>query len=57
MSLRVAVTDIETGESDEREVQEGDYVVICAQPCYLDSVVTHANGTHQLTVKGRRKGL
>jgi hypothetical protein len=57
VTLRVTVTDIETGETGEREVQEGDYMVICAQPCYLDNTVVHANGTHQLTVKGRRKGL
>jgi hypothetical protein len=57
MTLRVTVTDIETGDTESRDVADGDYVIICAAPCYVDGQVAHANGTHQLTVKGRRKGL
>lgn len=53
MTLRVVVEDIETGETDETLVANGDYVIICAQPCYLDGLTAHANGTHQLTVRGR----
>lgn len=54
MSLKVTVTDIETGETDEREVADGDYVIVCASPCYVDGVQAYpTKGTHVLTVKGR----
>jgi hypothetical protein len=54
VTLRVTVTDVDTGEADEREVVDGDYVVICAQPCWLDGVQAYpTKGTHVLTIKGR----
>lgn len=54
MSLRVKVTDIETGESDEAVVEDGDYIVICADPSYLAGAVSQDQGrTHVVTIKGR----
>jgi hypothetical protein len=54
MSLTVTVRDEETGETATRTVQDGDYVLVCAPPCRLDSAQAYANGTHVLTVKDRR---
>lgn len=55
MTLRVTVVDVETGEADEKLVAAGDYVLVCAEPCYMDSARTYRGGrTHVLTVKGRR---
>lgn len=31
-----------------------DYVVTCAGTCYVHHVATHANGTHVITIRGRR---
>lgn len=53
MSLRVTVLDLETGDTDTATVADGDYVLICADPCYRSGVVAHANGTHVVTIKGR----
>lgn len=54
MTLRVTVTDVETGDSDEAEVAEGDYFLVCHQPCRLDGVTVHGDGsTHVLTIKDR----
>lgn len=53
MTLRVTVVDIETGEHDTEIVPDGDYILICAAPCYRAHVTAHANGTHVITVKGR----
>jgi hypothetical protein len=55
VSLRVTVTDEQTGDADEAVVQDGDYIIVCADPCYLHGVQAHGNGTHVLTVKGRRE--
>lgn len=55
MSLRVTVVDIETGDSDEAVVADGDYLIICTEPCHVAHTQAHANGTHVLTVKGRRR--
>lgn len=54
MALKVTVEDIETGEKGERIVQDGDYILVTAEPCYLDGVQTYAK-THVLTVKGFKR--
>lgn len=54
MTLRVTVTDVESGDNDECEVSQGDYLLITHDPCYQAGVQAHANGTHVITVKGRR---
>lgn len=53
MTLKVTVTDVETGDVGETEVPTGDYLLICHDPCYLAGTIAHQNGTHVLTVKGR----
>ena len=55
MTLRVQVTDMETGDTDECEVPDGDYLIICHEPCHLATTQTFPNGTHVLTVKGRTR--
>ena len=47
MSIEVTVRDTETGDI---EVQ----VIVAAGECYVSNIQTYANGTHVLTVKGRR---
>lgn len=51
--IRIAVMDLETGESESQEVSD-DYVIVCAGSCFLEHTQAYANGTHVLTVKGRR---
>lgn len=53
--IRVTVEDLETGETASREFMD-DYALICAGNVFLDSTVTHANGTHVLTVKRAKSG-
>lgn len=50
----VTVRDSTTGEEETTEVPVDDYVLIPVGRCHLYSVAAHANGTHVLTVKGRR---
>jgi hypothetical protein len=54
MALRVTVEDIESGQKDERVVQDGDYILVTAEPCYLDGLQAYTK-THVLTVKGLKK--
>jgi hypothetical protein len=55
VSLTVTVRDDETGETATRTVPDGDYVIVCCPPCYLDGIQSHRSGaTHVLTVKERR---
>ena len=52
---RVTSTDIESGESESIEIGH-DYVVVTSGDCYVAHSQAHANGTHVLTIKGRRGG-
>lgn len=51
--IRVTVED---GEGPPESVIVGphDYVLIPVGNCYIANTTTHGNGTHVLTVKGRR---
>ena len=51
--IQVTVTDLETGESQSRVITD-DYALICAGSCWLARTSASANGTHVLTVKGRK---
>lgn len=53
MAIEVTVRDTETGDTETQTVED-DYVVVCAGTCHLTHTQTSANGTHVLTIKGRR---
>lgn len=53
MSTRVTCEDIETGESESQVVTD-DYVLVCDGSAYVAHVQAHANGTHVITIKGRK---
>jgi hypothetical protein len=52
--VQVTVLDTETGDT-ETQVISDDYVITCAGSAHVDSVQAYANGTHVLTVKGRKQ--
>lgn len=56
MSLRVSVVDVETGDREEVTVPDGDYLLLCTEPCYPAHVQAFKNGTHVLTIRGRLAG-
>jgi hypothetical protein len=56
MSLRVTVVDEQTGDRDEATVPDGDYLILVTDPATVH-VQAYANGTHVLTVKGRKPGF
>lgn len=51
--LRITVEDLETGDKETRElVPEGDYVLICVEPCHVAHTQVHpTTGTHVITIK------
>lgn len=50
--IRVTVTDLDTGESESKDI-DNDYLLIAAGTAELTSrQVSPTTGTHQLTVKG-----
>ena len=51
--VRVTVEDLLTGETDEMTIWD-DYVLITAGSCEQSSVQVFGNGTHVITVKGRK---
>ena len=54
MSIRVTVTDTETGESQSREI-ENDVIVITAGTCWVDHIADYpTKGTQVYTIKGRK---
>lgn len=55
MSIRVTVVDEQTGHTETVTVSDGDYLLTCVEPCYLDHTQVYGSGsTHVLTVKGRK---
>jgi hypothetical protein len=51
--IRVTVTDLATGESHSRVVNN-DYVIVTAGTCHVASIQDYpTKGTQVLTVKGR----
>lgn len=50
--FRVTVVDLESGETGEKIVAPGDYILIPFAPCRLDTTAWNKNGTIQLTIKG-----
>lgn len=53
--IQVTVIDLDSGDT-ETQVISDDYVITCAGSAYVDGVQTYANGTHVITVKGRKRG-
>lgn len=53
MSIIVTILDEQTGDEDVTRVPDGDYLLIATDPCTY-GVQAYANGTHVITVKGRR---
>ena len=53
--IRVTAADLDTEETGTVVITD-DYVITCAGSCYVDHVQAYANGTHVITVKGRRQG-
>jgi hypothetical protein len=51
--IRVTVEDLATGEVETVELKD-DYMILAAGSCHVHHIQAHANGTHVLTVKGRR---
>ena len=41
MSLKITVTDEQTGETSSIRIAAGDYLITCAEPCYLDGVQSY----------------
>lgn len=57
LPIRVTVYDPATGDTDTREIQPGDYAIVCAAPCYRAEVQADlVAGTHLITVEGVRRG-
>lgn len=51
--IRVTVHDPESGETVTKEVQQGDYLLICHEPCHRHHVQTYPTaGTHVVTIRG-----
>jgi hypothetical protein len=53
VAIEVTVKDTETGESEKTVIWD-DYVLTVAGACYLHHVQSYKNGTHVLTIKGRK---
>lgn len=53
MSIKVRVTDEQTGDTAERTVPDGDYIVICTEPCEIGDIRMFRGGTHVVVIRGR----
>lgn len=53
MSLKVTVTDEQTGDTETHRIPEGGYAIACCEPCHVDGIQRWSkSGTVQLTIKG-----
>ncbi|MGH3355247.1 MAG: hypothetical protein ACRDOJ_05080 [Nocardioidaceae bacterium] len=53
MAIEVTVRDTDTGDTETQTITD-DYVIVTAGSCHVAHTNASANGTHVLTVKGRR---
>jgi hypothetical protein len=54
MTLRITVVDEQTGDTDTKIVPDGDYMLICHWPCYLEEIQGFkTDSRHVLIVEGR----
>lgn len=53
-AVKVTVSDPDTGEMLREMVIDDDYSIVCAGRCHIANVQTYSNGTHVLTIKGRK---
>jgi hypothetical protein len=53
--IQVTATDLDTNESSTVVISD-DYVIVCAGTCYREYVEDRFDGTHVITVKGRKQG-
>ena len=54
MSIKITVTDTETGDSETQTI-ENDYCVVVAGTCHIAGVQEYpTKGTTVLTIKGRQ---
>jgi hypothetical protein len=51
--IRVTARDLELGDEGVKELKAGQYVVVCADPLYVDREQSHQNGTVVVTLKRR----
>lgn len=50
---RVTVEDLDTGDTDTRDMYNGDYLLLTFGGCYLHRTDAYpTKGTHVLTIKG-----
>jgi len=55
VSVRVTVVDEQTGDTEQKTVPDGDYLLIVVEPCHLAHTQAHINGTHVLTIKDYKR--
>ncbi len=53
MTIRVTIHDTDTGDMETQELPMNDYLLIATGTCTY-GVQAYKNGTHVITVKGRR---
>lgn len=53
--VRITTTDLETGETETRELPAGEYAIVVTEPRHIDGIQEYRGGqTVVLTVKGRQ---
>jgi hypothetical protein len=54
VSILVTVLDEQTGDTESTRVEDGDYLLICVDPCHLTYQQHYpTSGKAQLTIAGR----
>lgn len=55
MSLHVTIRDEQTGDVETVRVSDGNYLLLCTQPCHESHVQAYPlKGTHVITIKDVR---
>lgn len=55
MTLTVTIVENATGTTENQEVADNDYFLICTGSCYEAGIQVYPKaGTHVITIKGQR---
>lgn len=57
MAIKVTAEDVQDHHKETKIIEQGDFVLICAAPCYAEQYQAYSNGTLVITVKNHKPSM
>lgn len=57
MALRISITDLDAGTTETKHIDDGEYLLVLADPCVVVDSHQMTDGRHQLIIAGATRPL